>query len=193
MYTFGILALFFILLSGAIFGKKIKQNQFAVVLLVLAGTLIGSTIVNGVMGLKIPLTFVEVKTKHLDKEVSKIQTGSDTLEFTAYLDYTYIVNKKDSTDVDYNYVDINLWNDVYSTETDILTIEFLPEGDSIPYVKVLREKRIVDNKWITPFGLPKGVKNYVAYIPNDSIHNVLMDQLNEKFFKDEKEELAKLD
>lgn len=192
MYTFGILALFFILLSGAIFGKRIKQNQFAVVLLVLAGTLIGTTIVNGVLGLKIPLTEVEVRTINLEEQKSDIYTLTDTMIFLSYVEYNYKMDEDSS--MEYHNVDICLWNDVYSSDQDMLTVEFLPEGDSIPYVKILKEKRITDNKWITPYGLSGGDKRYIAYVPNDSIHNILINQLNEKFFTNEKEsQIAKFD
>lgn len=189
MYTFGILALFFLLLSGAIFGKNIKKNQHLVAMIVVAGTLVGSIIVNGVLGLSIPYTQVEIKKKALILQDTDIMMPTDTLEFDSYVEFNYQLKPgKDETNL--NHLDVNLWDDVYHSERDMITVEFLPEGDSIPYIQVFREKRIVDNKWITPFGLPNGKKQYVAYIPNDSIHNVLMDQLNEKFFTDEKEKIA---
>lgn len=191
MYTFGILAAFFLILSGVIFGKKIKQNQFAVVLIVFAGTLIGSVIVNGIVGLDIPLSDTEVKTKNLNKHESEIYTLTDTLEFYSYVEYNYEM-EEDST-INYNFVEICLADDIYYSEREKLIIKYLPEGDSIPYVSVRKNKRLTDSKWITSFGLPGGNRHYVAYIPNDSIHNVLMDQLNDKFFIDEKEQIAQLD
>lgn len=190
MYTFGILAAFFFLLSGAIFGKKIKQNQPIVALIVVAGTLIGSIIVNGVLGLSLPYQDVEVRTKVLKVQTSKIYTHNDTTILDSYIRFAYGI-EEGQEEPDYNYVDINLFEDINYLDREKLKVEFLPEGDSIPYVKVFRAKRLTDNKWITQFGLPSGGKHYIAYLPNDSVHNVLMDQLNDKFYiEDEDTKIA---
>lgn len=190
MYTFGILAAFFLLLSGIIFGKRIKQNQPMVALIVVAGTLIGSIIVNGILGLSLPYQEVDVKTKLLKESKSKIYTPTDTTMFYSYIRFIYKF-KADKEEPDYSYVDINLFGDIHSKSSEKVEIKFLPEGDSIPHVKVFRAKRFTDNKWVSQFGLPSGGKHYIAYIPNDSIHNFLIDQLNDKFYiKDEDTKIA---
>ena len=89
MYTFGILAAFFLILSGIIFGKRIKQNQFLVILIVFVGTLLGSVIVNGIFGLRIPLSDSEVKTKDLKIQMTEIYTPRDTLKLKTYIEYNY--------------------------------------------------------------------------------------------------------
>ena len=194
MYTFGILAAFFLILSGIIFGKRIKQNQFIVVLIVFVGTMIGSIIVNGVLGMKIPYTPVVMKERLMVLQTSKILTIDDTIEFESYLQFFYEVKKKDST-IKTNWLDIGDWIDpFYGDRAEKLKIFFLAEGDTIPYYKVLRGKRLTDSKWISPSILPRGGRRFEVYIPNDSIHNVLMDQINEKFYIDEEsKEIAKLD
>ena len=194
MYTFGIIAEFFLILSGIIFGKRIKQNQFIAVLIVFVGTMIGSIIVNGVLGMKIPYTPVVMKEKPLSLQTSNILTLDDTMEFKSYLEFDYEMNEKDST-VETNWLDIGDWIDpFYGDRAEKLTIYFLAEGDTIPYYNILRGKRLTDSKWIASSILPRGGRRFEVYIPNDSIHNVLMDQINEKFYVDEEsEEIAELD
>lgn len=190
MYTFGILAAFFFLLSGAIFGKRIKQNQHMVALIVVAGTLIGSVIVNGILGLSIPFSEVEVRTKALLKGGTEIFTPTDTMKFYSYVEFNYKL-KEGKKETEYNNIEICLLDDIYPSEKDKLEIRYIPEGDTIaPYVSIRKFKRVVDNKWVTPFGLPNGGRRYVAFIPNDSIHNVLMDQINDKFYMKDEEQIA---
>jgi len=152
------------------------------------GTFVGSIIVNGILGLPIPYTDTELKTNLLPQEVSKIITPSDTIEFKSYIQYAY--RMKSDSSVEYNHVDLAIWKKFFKSDQDLLTLQFLPEGDIIPYVSIRRECRLVDNKWVTEFGLPRGHKTYIAFIPNDSIHNMLIEHLNDKFFTNEKEKLA---
>ena len=204
MYTFGILAAFFLILSGIIFKGKIKENQFAVGLIVFAGTLIGSVIVNGVVGLDTDYTRTEKRMKELPIQTSKVIAFDDTLLYEhTYLQYVYTeeLEKDGDTTLSNNYVDVGgVTSLFYQSELDRemgkngtdIRVEFLPEGDSIPYYVVYKDKKVIDNKWVSPFGLPRGGRTFIAYIPNDSIHNVLMDQLNEKFYENETEKIAEL-
>lgn len=194
MYTFGILAIFFFILSGIIFGKNIKQNQFLVGVIVFVGTLIGSIIVNGVVGMKVPFTTVVLKEKPMYLQATKLETPDTTLKFKSYLQFVYEI-KEDSIIKD-NWVDVGYLHSLFfQRDQDRIKIHFLAEGDSVPYFKIMKKKRLVDNKWVTPFGIPRGGKRiFEVYIPNDSIHNILIYHLNEKYFKNEEsEEVAKLD
>ena len=192
MYTFLILAVFFFLVSGVIFRKSLKQNQFLVILIVGSGTLIGTTIVNGVIGLKIPYTRIAIKTKDLPLYNSEIITPSDTMKFKSYIGFDYEMEKDSS--IESNYICIHLSSALGNTNNKLyrLTISYLPAGDSIPRLIISKDKRLVESKWISSFGIPNGKKYYQVYIPDDSIHHVLMDQINQKFYKYDKEEIAKL-
>ena len=197
MYTYGILAIFFLLLSGIIFGKRIKQNQFAVVIIVVAGTLIGTSIVNGIVGLGVPLEKTLVKERELDWGNSHIQLrGHDSLLICyTYLDFEweYKIKKDGDTALVRNSLDIGLKAEDLNPGEDQgiinrMTINYLEPGDSIPRLEIHRLKRhFSDNKWVTPFGVPNGKRYFDVYIPNDSIHHLLMETLEEKFFKNEEQ------
>ena len=205
MYTFGILAAFFLILSGIIFKKRIKQNQLAVGLIVFAGTLIGMAVVNGVVGMKTPWTLVDVKEKNLKSGyISEVMEYGDTLYYNySYIDYHFKVQIDEDGDTTYSrYIDLGNPDAFYMSNTTregenigrTIEIKFLPEGDTIPYYEVKKYKRIPDNRWVSGFGLPPGGRHFIAYIPNDSLHNVLMSHMNEKFFEyEEAEKIAQLD
>jgi len=192
MYTFLISAAVSFLIAAVIFGKKLKQNLFFAVLIVIGGSLIGVSAVNGIVGMNIPFTEVKVKEAPLDKELCKIITPTDTIEFVSYLEYDYQM-KKDSS-IKYNSLDFD-YADYYSPDENgrlsRLSINWLPVGDSIPRYERWREKRIVkDNKWISQFGIPNGKRINKIYIPQDSIHMVLINHLNDKFFTNDETKIA---
>lgn len=205
MYTFGILAGFFLILSGIIFKGRIKANQFIVDIIVVADTLIGSIIINGVLGLDVPYTLSKVKTKELSKlRLAKVIDLKDTL-FHEYacIDYRYIKELKKNGDTSFSDHYIELGSpDMFYIESNhrksenigrTVHVHFLSDGDSIPYYDKMKYKRILTNKWISTIGLPRGGTEYHVYMPNDSIHNVLMTILNEKYYyKNETEEIAQL-
>lgn len=205
MYTFGILAAFFLILSGIIFKGRIKDNQFTVGLIVFAGTLVGMSIVNGIIGMDNEYILTQKRVKELPVQYSEIITseGDTLLNHDTFLEYKYIQEIEEDGDTSLtNFIDVGYMYDHFSpssvkNSSNIsgrnLIIEFLPESDSIPYFEIKKYKRITDNKWVSSFGLPKGGRVFVAYIPNDSIHSILMNQINEKFFENEAEELAQLD
>ncbi|MHA1677863.1 MAG: hypothetical protein ACTSW3_03660, partial [Promethearchaeota archaeon] len=195
MYTFGILALFFLILSGIIFKGKIKQNQFVVALIIFTGTLIGSIIVNGVVGLDTEYTLESQRTKVLDIYTSKVIDNRDTLFCDdSYINYNYELEIDEDGDTTLSrYLKFGFLDNFYKSETvrknkmggRAVKVEFLPDGDSIPYFEVLKYKRINTNKWVSGFGLPRGGRDFIVYIPNDSIHQVLMNFMNENFFDNE--------
>ena len=197
MYTYAILAAFFLILSGIIFGKRIKQNQLMVVIIVVAGTLIGTSIVNGIVGLNTPLERTLVKTREYDKEVCHMvlrHHDSAKIVYT-YLDYEweYKIKKDGDTTLVLNALDIGLKGESVNPGEDQgiinrMTIKYLEPGDSIPRLEIHRFKRhFSDNKWVTPFGVPNGKRYFDIYIPNDSVHHLLMETLEEKFFKNEEQ------
>jgi hypothetical protein len=193
MYTFGILAAFFLLISGIVFGKKLKQNQLFVVLIVVVGTLFGTCIVNGIVGMRIPYTAVLQKSKSLNKEVSRIITPTDTNTFTSYIEYNYEMEKDSSISQSLDMRGLDYIVPDEFRRIARLSINWLPAGDSIPRLEIWKEKRIVeDNNWISSIGLPKGRRLLRVYIPKDSIHVVLMKELNSKFFTSDERKLAEL-
>ena len=192
MYTFIILVIVSFLISGIIFGKRLKENQFFVALIVICGTLLGSVIVNGVVGLKTPFKEVKVKEYPLNEELSKIITPTDTIKFISYLEYTYRM-KADSS-IRENHLDFKSFDVLLSSEANRISrfsINWLPEGDTIPRYERWVEKRIIgDNRWISSIGIPNGRRLNKVFIPHDSIHMVLVNHLNDKFFRNEKRKIA---
>ena len=192
MYTFIILVIVSFLISGIIFGKRLKENQFFVALIVICGTLLGSVIVNGVVGLKAPFKEVKVKEYPLNEELSKIITPTDTIKFISYLEYTYRM-KADSS-IRENHLDFKSFDVLLSSEANRISrfsINWLPEGDTIPRYERWVEKRIIgDNRWISSIGIPNGRRLNKVFIPHDSIHMVLVNHLNDKFFRNEERKIA---
>lgn len=191
MYTFGILAAFFFLLTGVIFGKKIRSNQFLAISIIFLGTFIGSIISNGILGLKIKPVPVIVKSKVCKVQTSEIITTSDTSVFLSFLEFKYQENP-DST-VKNRRVDVGYSHDYfYKKDKDRLIVSFLPEGDTVPYFDIIRYERIPNNNWVSKIGLPKvGSRIFHVYLPNDSIHNVLVNDLN-LYYYEKTEKIAKL-
>lgn len=192
MYTFIISAAISFLIAAMLFGKKLKENLFFTALIIVGGSLIGVSIVNGVVGMKTPLTGVKVREYPLDEEISRIVIGTDTTIFLSVLEFTYL--KKPSGKISERSLDFaNV--DYYSADESIrlshLTIDWLEEGDTIPRHEVWKEKRIIkDNRWVTHFGIPDGKKFRRVYIPQDSIHIFLAKELNDKFFKNDETKIA---
>jgi hypothetical protein len=193
MYTFLICALISFLVSGVIFGKRLRDNKLFVGLIVVAGTLIGVSAINGILGLSIPFTEVKVKEYPLEIQVSEIITPSDTLKLEAYVEFDYRM-KADSSIKHSNldFVHFDYMEPEESGRLERFSIYWLPEGDTIPRYEIWKEKRIVkDSKWISSIGIPNGRRLNRVYIPCDSVHMVLVNELNDKFFpKDEKRAIA---
>ncbi len=171
MLTFLISAAVFFLIGGCIYNKNIKQHQFHIALIVVIGTLISTSIVNGVMGLKIPYTYVEVKEKPLTSWRKTHETVIDSTKYYWSL-IEFDVEVQDDGDT--------LWRNLEFKERTInrldknAEIHFLNDIDTIPRWRLIRQKRIVDNNWVIPLGLPRGDQYYEIYIPNDSIHQEMV-------------------
>jgi len=186
MYTYIILALVFSLISGIIFRKNIKQNAILVVGIIFIGTLIGTTFVNGVLGLRIPFINVKIHDYQLVERSCEIIDLNTTLNFNTYLRYGLEINKDDSTR-SFNTLYYRGSGHLFSTkfeffETDEITLHYLAKGDTIPHVEIFKEKRLIDNNWISTMGLPNGKITYILYLPNDSIHNILVSYINKYYF-----------
>lgn len=198
MYTFVILALISFILAGAIFGKRIKENQLTVAMIVFVGTLLGSIIVNGIRGMDIPYTLTKIRTKELGAQHTFIRVNKDTI-IDQYMRLRYVYDLEIEEDGDTsltNYVDIGgQYDSFYSGEESDrkLFVDILPEGDSIDIVDIYRYKRIPDNRWISKLGLPGGGREFHVHLQDIEKNHVLIDQLNEKFFTDERKSIAQLD
>ena len=179
MYTFLIAVGFFFLLSGVIFGKKIKQHQFQVAGIIFIGTLVTMIIVNGIIGLRTPYSFVKIKEKELKKRTSSIEVVNDsTIKLKGYIDFNLSINK--NNEVKNNYIDVTDWVNVYKPERII--VKYTSEDDSIPRREVFQYRKIVDNHWVAPIGVPRGDKIYHFYIPNDSANNEILFYINKYFY-----------
>lgn len=173
MFTFLISAAIFFLIGGCIFHKSLKQHQFHIVLIVFIGTLISTSIVNGVMGLKLPYTYVEVKEKVLTSNLvssEELKKEDTVFTYNALIEFDVTVKKNDDT----IYADVKAGGRViYDTEKNV-EFHYLSDNDTIPRIKLFRQKRLTDSKWVIPIALPRGKDYYEIYIPNDSIHNEMI-------------------
>ena len=188
MYTFAIAAVLSFILAGAIFGKRIKQHQMTVAMIVFAGTLLASVIVNGVVGKNIPYSLVKIKTKTLKTDHSIVRIDKDTIfDEYAHIQYLYIVKvKKNGDTATVHYIDIGSFNDFYPGKTSYreLFIELLPEEDSTTsaYVDVYRHKKIPNSRWVSKMGLPMAGREFHIYLENNPKHRFLLEQINERFY-----------
>jgi len=179
MYTFILSAVFFLLLSGIIFGKRMKQNQFFIVLIVFFGTMVTCITVNGIVGKKIPLTFIKIKEKSLlNKRISTIELRDTNINLNAFIGYDIDINKDNDTIANH----IN-FNGCTYIDTNDLVFNYLDGNDTIPKWQRIQERRLVNNRWIVPFGLPRGKTYIEVYLPNDSTHNELMSYINKYFYE----------
>jgi hypothetical protein len=179
MYTFILSAVFFLLLSGIIFRKSIKKNQFFIILIVFLGTMAACVTVNGIAGKHIPLTFVKIKEKVLlNKRISTIELRDTTIKLKAYIGYNIDIDEDNDTIA--NHIAFNSHTYI---DTNDLVFNYLDGNDTIPRWERIQERRLVTNRWIVPFGLPRG-KTYInVYLPNDSTHNELMSYVNKYFYE----------
>jgi len=188
MYTFIIAAVFSFILAGAIFGKRIKQNQMTVAMIVFAGTLLASVIANGVLGKDIPYTMVKTKTKTLGAHHSIVKELNDTI-FDRYTDIQYVYNrklKKNGDTILSHYINLGGSYDEFYHSSDRsrkLTIELMEKGDSTEaYVDVYRLKKLPNSKWVSKLGLPMGGREFHVYLENCSRDSFMLEQINERFY-----------
>ena len=185
MYTFIISVVFFLLLSGIIFRKNIKNKSFTVAIIVIIGTLLTNTIVNGIVGFNTPFENVKIKEVKLELTKSEIFIIDTTEIYNGYLCYDLSIKKRnEGVKITCNNFGVqNTLIDELSSSK--LKIHYLPEGDTIPYREVYQKRRLVDKNWVVPFGVPRGKRIQHFYIPNDSIHNTLIDTYINKYYYEE--------
>lgn len=195
MYTFLILITFFFLVSGILYKGKIKQHLMGTLMIVVAGTFVGNVIVNGIHGMGVPYTKIIVDSDKLTSSSTVLHTDDSTYKFESYVRYFHIMNEDDSTKVDENYLRINDHiESFYQSESYKLIITFLPEGDTVPYYNKYRQKRMIDDKWISSVAMPRGKTTWELFIPNDLEHREVLKYMNQNFFNNEEseEEITKL-
>lgn len=192
MYTFAIAAVLSFILAGAIFGKRIKQNQMTVAMIVFAGTFLASVITNGILGKDIPYTLVKTKTKYLYTQHSEVRMEDDTLFYKdTDLKYRYVEEYKKNGDTTLShYIDIGgIYDEFYPSNSGNrkLFVELLPKEDSSDaYVDIYRYKKIPNNRWVSKIGLPMGGRKFHVYLENCPRNSTLMEHINEKFYGIEK-------
>ena len=193
MYTFLILIAVFFLIAGAIYKGNIRQNTFAVMIIVVCGTFVGSVIVNGIGGMKTPYTKVIVDSGELESSYATMYSDDTTYyKYESYIQYRYDFDDDELGKVDDNRYTINEhWDSFYGHDSHKLTISFLPEGDTVPYYNKYRQKRLIDSKWISSVGMPRGKTTWEIFIPNDEKHIYVINFMNQNFFhNEENEEIA---
>ena len=184
MYTFIILCIVLFAISGMIFRSRIKQNQFNVYVIIIIGSLIGTTIVNGVVGSKIPYTKVLSIHKSLTKDFkSSYIWDVDTILFqNADIDYDFTV--KDSILKD-NSIVVN-GERFYQKDSSLIKIS-LSNDTVCSELLIYKYKKLSDSKWITTFGLPSNGKiEYEVLLVNTEDNKKLIEIINEKFYEKSK-------
>jgi len=175
MITFILSVLFFSVLSSIIFYKRIKQNQLNIIMIIILGSFISNTIINGILGLRIPYTYVSIKQIELDSSIVSINDSVDTISINGYIRYNY--NKSDNI----NYISADGKN--LKSNKDLVEFKFIENNNIKPFISKERQKRITTSKWVSMIGLPRGKNKWVFNIPNDSIHQEIICYINEKFYE----------
>jgi len=197
MYTYIVSCLLLLLLCGVIFQKKIKEYQFLVYFIIIFGSMISGTIVNGVLGLDASYSKILCKDKIINTsyELSWIQTDTisedsiciDTLLHTTTLPIIYRLDRDTLGNIERNYIYIDEISLHFYSDDSIknrLTIALV--DDSIPRIRVYKYRRISNNNWVSDFGLPSNRKRtYELDLPDTEETRTLMRMLNENFYIDE--------
>jgi hypothetical protein len=179
MYTFIILVIIGFIASACIYKGKMHRHQFGIGVIIFGIVFIGSIVVNGIFGLRLPMTQEICREGKTKLQSSKIITPRNTIEFSSYVQFVYKEIKPGKVKTRF----ISYYNTINNFVTmKNIRIEFLTKGDSISRYEVWRGVRHSNNKWISDFALPKGDRIRVLYIPNDSIHQLLMKELKDKFY-----------
>ena len=158
MYTFILSVFIFFLISALIYKKKLPRRIFQTALIVIGGSLITMTVVNGLVQRNYKYTKTFIKQKPLKKH--------------------YISDLNDSTyvwsvvEIDYNINHIYFRGfEVHDTNTPII---FLTDTTIVPYWKKFKESKQINSKWISSLGIPKQNRSFELYLPNDSAYHVLI-------------------
>ena len=175
MYTFIISILFFVGLSALILGKNFKKKQLIVWLIVFGGTLVSISIVNGILGFKIPFTKVLLKEEPLYLRTSKIyyDTPDTVIKLdSVFIKYITYVHKKDTS----RYIDESVFKTL-TFSSDNIKINVISDSTLVPKYRKYKEKRITTSNWIIQYGLPAGDLYWEFDIPKDSIHLALINYI----------------
>jgi len=164
MITFIISVIFFFLLSTLIFKKRLKENVFLTILIVFFGTIVSTTIIGSILIDDVKYETELVKTKVLKIKTSKL---SDSIKVKGYI---YV----DSIGT---YKKIKFNDCEFSSTANKLTFKYLEE-DTIPKFERYKDIPSISSKWIRAKNFPKKNIQYIVYLPNDSIHNMLVDIAN---------------
>jgi len=183
MFTFILSLIVSGLISGIIFKKRIKENIPIVIVITISITLISMSIVTGVLSKDIPYSNVVTREKAMELRSSEIIMLDDTISFDSYLEFRYIIREDSS--LKYNRLDVGGDTEPFSTSRqNQINLHFMSENDTIPYYKVVKRKRTTDSRWISQMAMPnEGKRVFEVYLPDDSIHNVLINHINEKFYE----------
>lgn len=188
MYSFIIISVSLFLLTGVVFKKKLGQNKFAMYSIIVIGSLIGTTITNGILSSNIPYSKVlrkekELTNKYSDLVILKKDTVIDTVKIE--LPFKYVHYYDSSKRYMKNYIKLYVVDGVFDT-TEFNYIKFTLVNDSIPKLKIYKNRKIIDSNWITSFGLPsKGDKSYEVLIPNNEENKEYIRLINLNYFKNE--------
>lgn len=207
MYTFIAICAGLFLLSGIIFKKKIQEYQFFVYVIIIFGSLIGSTIVNGVLGLDVPYSKVLHKEKIIEDTYANLWIVNDTIAndsmvfdsvlntmvpfdsinsdtiLKAYAPLKYYYEKDSSGNITKNYLRIGEVDQYFNDSLSIDGLTIRLSEDTIPRVKIYKYRRVIDSKWVASFGLPsRGDRSYEVTIPDTDENRILVDILNENYY-----------
>lgn len=184
MYTFLTICAGLFLLSGVIFKRKIKQNQISVYFIVIVGSLIGTTIINGIYGLNVPYSKVFHKEKILNNKYSNIVIYKGDTSRTE-LPFKHVYKLDSNNKVIKNYIICEKLDGAFYTD-NLDKIKFTIFDDSVSRLKIYKTRRVIDNNWVTSFGLPSKSRTYEVLIPDTKANNNLLDNINVQFYKNEK-------
>lgn len=193
-YLFSVLISF--LIAGVIFKKKIKQNLIGTAFIVVGGSLLACSLVNGLLGTKYPTQRTLIKEKNLKlKEIDLCRdhklydtTFYDLIGHKAFLDYDFILDDL--------YLGASGLVDHKPENWSEIKIHYLDSADTTtyPYYKIYREVfQIPENSlWFVDWALPRINPTYEVWIPGDSVHQRLMEYVNLYLEADEDPNITKI-
>lgn len=181
MYTFIASVVFSLLLAGILYRKNIQHRKTEVAFLIVVVSLVVSGVVNGVVGSQYPYRtevkkVVSLADKSYTSEIQLLDTVYE-LEGTCV---SYDIQQDDDSSFSEQVIDLGFWN-LYPKNT---RVEFLPEGDTVPELKILHDKRDIKTRWVSKWGSPRLFRRFEVYLPRDSVHEALYEHLTEIFYKD---------
>jgi len=185
MYTFIVICVILFLVAGVVFKKKIKENQFTVYSIIIVGSLIGTTIINGMYGLEVPYSKVLHKEKIIKNGHSFfLYHGSDTIKMSSPLNYYYDTDSTGKITTNKLYVDRL---DGYFDTTEVNKIKITLVEDTIPKLRIYKFRRSINNSWVTSLGLPsRGDREYEVLLPKNENNEKYVAYINRRYYGKEK-------